>query len=240
MCLHARYDQGDRHTWPTLRLVKDANSVFGLASPRRVVDLVARLLEAGHLEQRFSPHDRRVRILAPTPKMIAQDQDWLVAHYVPLQVLFPHPGYAPIMRRDLAFHVQHRLAAASLLPLGAGIMERNPLILRFMRREAGMMVLIRLMHLAGSRADITRVISYSDIGARLGVSRTQVRKVAQEAEANGLLELTRRGAQFVRLTTKLMNAFDRFIADTMAGHDLVYELARRTARPCSGHGRDMD
>lgn len=227
ICLHARYDEDDRDTWPTLGLVKAAMAAFGLASPRRVADLVGRLLRTGYLAQRLSPQDRRVRILTPTSRMIAQDQDWLVAHYVPLQVLFPHPGYAPIMRRDRAFHRQHRRAAAGLLPLGARIMKRNPLILRFMQREAGMMVLIKLMHLAGSREDVTCEISYSDIGARFGVSRTQVRKVAQEAEKEGLLRLIRRGSQFVRLRHKFIAAFDHFIADTMAGHDLVYDLARR-------------
>jgi hypothetical protein len=30
------------------------------------------------------------------------------------------------------------------------------------------------------------------------------------------------------LTTKLTQAFDHFVADTMAGHDLVYNLALRT------------
>lgn len=227
MCLHARHDAADRETWPTLQRVKDTMAGFGLASPRRVADLVSRLVKTRYLEQRVSPHDRRVRILVPTSRMIAQDQDWLVAHYVPLQVLFPHPGYAPIMRRDRAFHRQHRRAAAGLLPLGARIMKRNPLILRFMQREAGMMVLIKLMHLAGSREDVTCEISYSDIGARFGVSRTQVRKVAQEAEKEGLLRLIRRGSQFVRLRHKFIAAFDHFIADTMAGHDLVYDLARR-------------
>ena len=227
MCLHARSDEDDRDTWPTLGLVKASMAAFGLASPRRVADLVARLLKTGYLAQRLSPQDRRVRILTPTSRMIAQDQDWLVAHYVPLQVLFADPGYAPIMRRDRAFHLQYRAVAASLLPLAARIMKRNPLILRFMQREAGMMVLIKLLHLAGSRAHVTCEISYSDIGARFGVSRTQVRKVVQEAEESGLLQLSRRGAQFVRLKPKLLEAFDDFIADTMAGHDLVYNLAQR-------------
>jgi DNA-binding MarR family transcriptional regulator len=202
-------------------------SAFGLASPRRIADLVARLLKTGHLEQRLSPQDRRIRILIPTSKMISQDQDWLVSHYVPLQVLFPDPGYAPIMRRDRAFHLQHRRAAGSLLPLGARIMKRNSLVLHFMQREAGMMVLIKLMHLSGSRADVTCEISYSDMGTRFGVSRTQVRKVVQEAEESGLVLLLRRGAQFVRLRPKLVEAFDRLIADSMAAHDLVYNLARR-------------
>jgi DNA-binding MarR family transcriptional regulator len=237
MCLHARHDEDDRDTWPTLQLVKDSMTAFGLASPRRVADLVSRLVKTRYLEQQVSPHDRRARILVPTPRMIAQDQDWLISHYVPLQVMFPDPGYAPIMGRDPAFQLQQRLVAATLFPMAAGLMQRNPLILHFLRREAGIMLLIKLMQLAGPSPDTSREISYSDIGDRFGVSRTQVRKLMQEAEAHGLVHVMPRGTgQVVRLTGKLVQAFDHFIADGMAGHDLVYNMARRAqadARPGS-------
>ena len=89
MCLYARYDEADRATWPTLRLVADSMAAHGLASASRVHDLVSRLVKAGYLEQRAAPQDRRVRILTPTEKMIAQDQDFLVSHHLPLQILFP-------------------------------------------------------------------------------------------------------------------------------------------------------
>jgi DNA-binding MarR family transcriptional regulator len=228
MCLHARHDEADRGTWPTLQLVKDSMAAFGLASPRRVADLVSRLVKTRYLEQRASSHDRRVRILVPTARMIAQDQDWLVSHYVPLQVMFPDPGYAPIMGRDPAFQLQQRLVAASLFPLAVSLMQRNPVIMHFQRREAGVMLLITLIQLAGPSPDTSREISYSDIGVRFGVSRTQVRKLIQEAEAHGLVHvMPQKSGQVVRLTTRLVQAFDHFIADTMAGHDLVYNMARR-------------
>ena len=72
----------------------------GHASPSRVHDLVSRLTQIGYLEQRVAPLDRRVRILTPTRKMIAQDQDFLVSHHLPLQILFPDPGYGLIMTRE--------------------------------------------------------------------------------------------------------------------------------------------
>jgi DNA-binding MarR family transcriptional regulator len=228
MCLHARHDEADRDTWPTLQLVKDSMAAFGLASPRRVADLVSRLIKTRYLVQQVSPHDRRVRILVPTPRMIAQDQDWLISHYVPLQVMFPDPGYTPIMGRDPAFQLQQRLVAAAFFPMAVALMQRNPVILHFLRREAGSMLLVKLMQLAGPSPDASREISYSDIGIRFGVSRTQVRKLMEEAEQNGLVHVVpRRSGQFVRLTAKLVQAFDHFIADSMAGHDLVYNVARR-------------
>jgi len=242
MCLHACCQKDDRTTWSTLELVKQSIAAFGigLASPRRIADLVSRLVKTGYIEQRISPRDRRVRILAPTPKMLAQDQDWLISHYKPLQVLFPNPGYAPIMQRDPAFQLAQRMVAASLFAQAGKLMARHPLIFRFMRREGGIMILIKLIELAGP-GDTTREVSYSDIGTRFGVSRTHVRKLMQEAEKAGLVEVTRRGGHFVRLMPKLVQAFDLFIADGMAGHDLVYNLARQAqadagAPPMKGAG----
>src|SRR6185437_1882571 len=37
--LHCRYDEADRSTWPTMRLLKQQMVVFGLSSPRRIEDL---------------------------------------------------------------------------------------------------------------------------------------------------------------------------------------------------------
>jgi hypothetical protein len=228
MCLHARYREDDRATWPTLQLVKESIAAFGigLASPRRIDDLVSRLVKTRYLEQLASPRDRRVRILAPTPKMIEQDQDWLISHYLPLQVLFPNPGYAPIMQRDSAFQLAQRTASAALFAQAGQLMARHPLIFHFMRREAGIMVLIKLVELAGPD-DTTRDVFYSDIGPRFGVSRTHVRKLLQEAERDNLVQVMHAGGHSVRLTPKLLHAFDFFIADGMAGHDLVYNLARQ-------------
>lgn len=239
MCLDARYDEGDRATWPTLRAVMQSMTAFSVASPRRIADLVSRLIKTGYLEQRLAPADRRVRILRPTEKMLAQDQDWLVSHYAPLQVLFPDPGYAPIMHRDPAFQRTQRLVASSLFPYAAELMARNPLMMQFMTREAGMMIVIKLMQLADPSGDTMREIAYTDIGARFGVSRTQVRKLLQEAEKSGLVRLMRGRSQFVHLTPKLIEAFDRFIADTMAGHDLVYKLALRAPASRGGFSESM-
>jgi hypothetical protein len=79
--LYFRYDEADRATWPTMQALKKQMTVFGLSSPRRIEDLVARLVQSGYLETLPSQRDGRVRILTPTAKMISLDQDWLTALY---------------------------------------------------------------------------------------------------------------------------------------------------------------
>jgi DNA-binding MarR family transcriptional regulator len=228
MCLYAVYDEADPETWPTLSLVMQAMAVYGLASSRRVQDLVSGLVKAGYLERRPLPQDRRVRILTPTGKMIAQDQDFLVSHYLPLEILFPEPGYARIMNRDVAFQLKHRLVSRDLFALSAQIMASNPIMMLFMSRDAGVMILLKMIQMAAGSTGARRAsFSYSEIGDRFGVSRTHVRNLLTDAEGMELVRLTKAGGRFVEVTPKLMQAFDRFVADSMSGFDLRYELALR-------------
>ena len=226
MCLYARHDEADRATWPTLRLVADSMTEYRLASASRVHDLVSRLVKTGYLEQRAAPRDRRVRILTPTKKMIAQDQDFLASHYLPLDILFPDPGYAPIMTRDPAFQLKQRLVSRDLFALGAQVLASNPVMMLFQGRDAGIMILIKMIQMAGRQGGAAPLkVSYSDLGDRFGVSRTHVRKLLVAAEEMDLVRLTKAGGQFVELKPPLLQAFDRLVADAMSGFDLCYQLA---------------
>jgi len=158
--------------------------------------------------------------------MVAQDQDWLVSHYLPLQVLFPKPGYARIMERDPAFQLVHRLITSGFFALGGQIMAAHPIVMQFMSREAGVMILIKLMQLAGVKGEAAKKeISYSDIGDSFGTSRTHVRKILQDTEKQDLVRLTQDRGQFVEVMPELVQAFDRFVAASTSGHDLIYDLA---------------
>jgi DNA-binding MarR family transcriptional regulator len=212
MCLDARYDEADRATWPTLRLVAKAMAEHRLASASRVQDLVSRFVKTGYLEQRAAPRDRRVRILTPTKKMIAQDQDFLVSHHVPLQILYPKPGYGLIMSRDPAFQVKQRLVSRDLFALGAQILAGNPIIMLFQGRDAGVMILLKLIAMAKAQGGTKPLkISYSDLGGRFGVSRTHVRNLLEAAEEMGLVHLTTTNrAHYVEMTTKLLQTFFSF------------------------------
>lgn len=238
MCLYAGHDPNNPSTWPTLRLVKQAMAGFSVGSPRRVADIVSRLIKVGYLEQITAPSDRRIRILQPTATMIAQDQDWLISHYMPLEVMFPDPGYGPIMNRDPAFQRMQRLVGVGFFQYAAELMGRHPIMMRLMGREAGILIFIKLMHIAGPHGDVTRAISYSDLGHRFGVSRTQVRKLLQEAEQNELVRVMRGKGQFVQLTPKFIELFDAFIADSMVAHDITYRLAQRALAE-SNHNKSM-
>jgi DNA-binding MarR family transcriptional regulator len=222
--LHLRYRVTDRSTWPTPQRLKDEISRFGLASPRRIDALVARLVHFGYVESHPSEQDGRVRILTPTTKMMSLDREWLYYNHVPLHVMFPEPGYPEPIARDVAFQRVHRLVALEFSAKGAEIMAGNPAVMRFMNRDSGVLVLIKLiqMHAAGHGKGVT----YQDIGTRFGVSRTHVRLLLEDAAQHGDVNLSGRVRRLVELQPSLLQAFDRFLAEIMSGHDLLYKLTR--------------
>lgn len=222
--LHLRHDVSDRTTWPTPRRLKDEIKPFGLASDRRVDALVSRLVQLGYVESRPSDEDGRVRLLVPTDKMMSLDREWLYYHHVPLHTLFPD-SFAEPMARDPAFQRAQRLVALGFSAEGAAIMIRHPAVMRFMGRDSGILVLIKLIQMQTSAGKRESGISYTDIGARFGISRTHVRALLEDAAEHGDVSLSGRAGRLVELQPSILQAFDRFLADAMAGHAMLYHLA---------------
>lgn len=228
--LHLRHDPDDRTTWPTPGRLKQELKPFGLASDRRIDALVNRLVQLGYVESRPSELDGRVRLLVPTARMMALDREWLAYQFVPLHVMFPEPGYKEPIARDGAFQRAERLVALEFYAEGARILANNPAVMRFMNRDSGVLVLIKLLKLS-TNGHIDR-LSYADIGERFGVSSTHVRSLLEDAAQHGDLSVSAgRGEHAIELKPSLLQAFDRFLADAMSGHDLLYRVTReRMAR----------
>ena len=196
-----------------------ADQKLGSPISRWILQSVRRLDRDG---ERPSELDGRVRLLTPTPKMMALDREWLVYNYVPLHAMFPD-SYSEPIARDPAFQRAQRLAALGFAPKSTQIMASNPAVMRFMHRDAGILVLIKLIQM--SAGDVAKGLSYTDIGARFGISRTHVRELLDDAAQHGDVSLSGRGERLVELKPSILQAFDRFLANSMAGHDLIYNLA---------------
>lgn len=229
--MNAGYRPEDRTTWPTVQRLKEAMEENGIASGRRVHDIVQRLVETGYVHLFSAPTDKRTTLLEPTEKMLAHDQQALIAYYRPLDVLFPDPGYPEPMRRDPAFQRVARQIGFGFIKYSQAFIMANPTIALFLPREAGFMILTKLMALSLERDDDARLdISLTEIGDSFGVSRTHVRKLLSEAERQGLARLE---GGHAALTEAAQVGFDRFVADTCVGNDLVYRMAMQQLRPAA-------
>lgn len=226
ICLEAGYREEDRDTWPTVGNLKKALAVFNIASPRRIDHVLSRLTQTGYLESQVSSLDGRARLLLPTGRMKGHDQDWLVAHYAPLAILFGEADYALPLSRDSRFQRVQRRIATSFFAQSAMVLLRNPDIMLFLSRDAGILVLAELVKESMNQKSSSVPLSFADLGRRFAVSRTHVRQLLVDAEAQGLVEFSPNRRQ-VTLKPRIVESLDRFIADGMSNHDLTGAAARQ-------------
>lgn len=220
LVLAAAHDPDDRSTWPTISLLQETMVPYRVSSRRSIEAIVARLVETGYVSRQPVAIDHRVRLLTPTEKMIAHDLDWLKVYFSPLAVMFPARGYAAPMRRDRTFRTALRRVGRPSITDGVKLLASNPTITFVMNRDAGMMILIKLVQMGAAQG--VSPAGFGDLADRFGISRTHVRRLLRDAEAEGLMRLSSDG---VTLELPLVTAFNRFLADCMAGFHYLSQLA---------------
>jgi DNA-binding MarR family transcriptional regulator len=229
--LDASADPARRETWLTTKRLKQEMTQFGLASDRHIDGLIARLCSTGFMERRPAARDRRVRILKPTEKLRRHDQDWLAAHVAPLAVLYPKHDYGPIFQHDKLFHARYRRISMSFLPLGATLLLSLPDTMLFFNHAAGAVLQAALLRAAMAAPDYPNAtVSFGEIGERLGVSRTHVRRLLATAEAADLVRLHGRGGRGIEILPRHWLSYDQGLAAGMYIHDLVYLATERAGR----------
>lgn len=222
ICLLAAWDDADRSTWPTLANLKRLLRPFGQSSDRRIEQLVSRLVSVGFLARQVSSIDSRVRLLTPTANMLAHDEEWILAHYRPLALLYPEDNHGCALGRDRAFQLAQRRISFSFIPRSALVLLSNPPILLFARRDAGFLVLAQLAIDALNKQQT----SFDALSRRFAISRTHVRQLLKDAQELGLISLAGKGGRGISLMEPMWSALDRFVAEGMSGHDLTGAAAR--------------
>lgn len=224
MALWGGYREDEISSLPTVGRLKQIVAWFDVASPRQVDHIVARFAQVGHIQISTAPHDLRARVLLPTLALIEHDRDFLRAHYLALGALFGQETYALPLSGNPSFLKAARAAwIATLETMAREIFAANRPILRFYASSAGMLMLMRLVHLHGQSPDGWVAIDYTDFGRRFGVSRTHVRTLFKAAAADGDIEIDARG--FLRVGPELTAALDRNIAGRLSLLDRAHGTA---------------
>jgi hypothetical protein len=214
---HAAYDENDPTTWATPGQLRTYIGERGLASARRVDDMIARFRQARYVESAVSPADHRVHILKPTGPLIAHDRDHLAVYHRFLLDLYPGRGYEWTIEQDLRAQLAIRKALFYALPQAMAFMRHAP-IMMFLARDAGYLafLLVAQAEFAGSEG-----LSFKSVADRLGVSRTHIRNLFVEAEAAGYVRLGPKPSRPVEIMPALRGAYDLFLADVQADQDKI-------------------
>lgn len=223
---HAAHDENDPTTWATLGRLQRLVGQYGLASPRRLDDLVARFRQTGFVESVPSASDRRMRILKPTDRLLAHDRAYVAALHLPLHVLYPDRGYEPVIRQDARVHLALRRTAVLAWPIATAFIPRHPAIMMLLARDGGYCAFLMVAKTVLSDVEPrTNSMSYTTIARRLGVSRTHVRNLFVKAAAAHHVSLAAQGGKVVSIRPRLWKAFDRFLADMESGNDAIAQMA---------------
>ncbi|MGA0596241.1 hypothetical protein [Enterovirga sp. CN4-39] len=219
---HASYSRDDRSTWATPRNLRELIVERSLASPRRMDDMIARFRQARYVEVAPSPMDRRVRVFTPTERLLQHDHDHLAAYHRFLLELFPGEGYEWTIRGCRDTQLAIRRTAFRRLPQAMAFMRHAPMMM-FLARDAGYLAFLLLAHaqLEGRERDL----SFSRMSADLGVSRTHIRNLFEEAEAAGLVRLSPGKKRPAEITPQLWEAYDSFLADVQADQHAIARVA---------------
>lgn len=212
------YTPDDRTTWATPSNLRTLIAERKLASPRRVDTMIARFLQARYALARPSAIDRRLRLLAPTPRLMAHDCDHLVAYHRFLLTLLPGQGYEWVLSADPAAHRAIRRSAFRRLGQAMAFLNHAP-IMMFLARDAGYLAFLMLAcaRITGREGDL----SFTGIAETLGVSRTHIRNLFREAEAAGYVRMNARGTSPIDITPALWSSYERFLADVQIGQHLI-------------------
>lgn len=218
---HFAFDREDRATWGTPGNVRRMLVERGLASPRRVDDILARFRQAGYVEAGPALDDRRVTILVPTAQVIAHDRLHLATYHRFLLSLFPGRGYEWALGEDESIHRRIRLSGLRNLPRALSVLRHDAIRL-FLGRDAGYLALLLVIQASLSDSDD---LTWSSMSNELGVARSHLRTLFSEAERAGYVRLhTGRGGP-VEILPPLWAAYDQFLAEIEADQDAIAQAA---------------
>lgn len=218
-----------RDTWPTINRIRESFATFGLASERSTDAMLARMRLIGLIELLPAQADKRVRLVRPTARMVAEDHAWHDNHMRALTVLLPESrDYDAVFAHDPLYRQVHRAISNGLHEKAFAVLdtEINPLV-SFLMRQDGAKIVYSYLQEALAGDDPMRVsLSYTAAAERLDTSRTHVRNLLAALEEAGLLHRHGTGGNDIELTPDLWRHADYFIAGMMSANDRWAQLTR--------------
>jgi hypothetical protein len=176
----------------------------GLASPNRIVALMAFMRYGGYLQPAPKSPDRRKRLLTLTPRAIAIAKTGYAVPLSSISTLIAKPDLVDRLWQD-DFLLECIVSAILERFVDHGsILNFIPEMRLFTQRMSGYDILMRLVarQLQGDQEDEAVYFPFHEVAQASGVSRAHVRRLMIEAERHGFVELQANGGKAVRLLPK--------------------------------------
>jgi hypothetical protein len=208
-----------------------------VCSKGRALAAMALMRDAGHLVPATCQVDHRLRLLAPTEKLINACRQYWVAIFRGMAVVIPGRSDAiaalqrePILAAFLRVFGDYFCAGVRMFKPGAGLTA-------FAQHHAALAILLNLLvaseqdGTAGTPATVR--ISIAELARRFGVSRPQVARVLDEAVAAHFVE--RSGADSLTILPRLRSVSHDFYVTAFLLCDHYMQIALDQGRPRLNH-----
>jgi AraC-like DNA-binding protein len=227
---HVTFDPADRATWATPGNLRSALLARGIASSRRIDDLLARFRQASYVVSTDAPGDRRTKLLVPSERLIAHDRAHLAAYHRFLLELVPGLGYEWVLGDDTGVHRAIRRAGFRNQAQATSALRHEAMRL-FLAHDAGYLafLLVAQAQLSGQSGP-----TWTAMSDDLGVSRSHLRTLFTAAEAVGYVRFLAGRRRPVEILPPLWQAYDLFLAGVEADQHAIAQVAFATARD-AGH-----
>lgn len=226
MDLYEAWDPLDRETLPTLTRLKRKVAIINLSSPRQIDDFVHRLIQTKDVTLERTEIDGRIRLIKPSDRLASWHEAMTASYYGILDRLYPTPGYGLAVARDAEVLRAQRIVAKSTFAAIGRFLMQNEDLLPFLNMNLGGIVLMRLAVADEAAPDEAETDTLFDtLKLKYGITRSHFRNITVTAEERGLLERSGRRGKILSLTSRGHLAVDRFIADTLASHDMTFRMA---------------
>ncbi len=215
MYLHFGRDTGGL----TASSMKAICAETGLCSPGRATAMLSLIRFAGYVAPAQHPLDRRIRLLAPTDRLIDDHARRLAAQLTALALLMPE-GEAGLAHLDeLDFKAEMAVSFGEAFRAGFRVLGAAPELTELADRNAGIIILMSLL-LAGAGDDSvppTRpvTISISALSKRCGVSRPHIQKLLRDAAASDFIAIDAAEPQCITVRPRLADAMANFVANVL-------------------------
>jgi hypothetical protein len=223
-------------TSATVGRLQDIARCFRIASPNRVVALLALLKYVGAVETFRSPVDRRTKLVDFTPPAVAHADKVGLGTLRPVQMLSEQHDYVQAWDADPGFRGRYYSECLRLYQ-GARFVPTLPELYMLSTQDGAgelkFMLWLALVRRAPSAPPVFD-FPYGRVAKELGVSRAHVRRIFENCQENGLLILHKSGGQGVELLPAYSESLKAYssleMALTMQAADFA---ARETATPGS-------
>lgn len=226
VCLYETGRVEDADALPRLSDLKELLPQLSIEGDRSMLEFVKQLEDAGLVNLVPAPHDRRERLIEPTEKLLALDREFLKVLEAPLALMFTDRDYSRALDDDYAYQVAYRRASMHTLAMADNIMVTNPPADYFIRENVGTRILMLLISEIRATPDRSTAPGFLTRAAeRAAVSRTHVRNVIAGASEKGFVTISNDRARTITASPDLITSVERWVAECLAGTDLVHMLA---------------